>query len=437
MSLLLGVYYFVIVLITLTVLYTIYSLFLSDDESSIVETPPVETPPIQTPPIQTPPVETPTIQTPPVETPTIQPPPVKPPTIQIPPVQPVPIQPPPIQPVPIQHPPIQPVPIQPVPIQPAPIQPVPIQPAPIQPVPIQPPPIQPPPIQPPPIQPPPFVEILPDQIPPVEIPPSWVPPIGTPPMWVPPLRAPPPLPIVSDANIILWMDGSDQSTITLDSNGIGITNWKDKSSNKYDFFQSTVSAKPSYIRDGKNGKSLIRFTKEKSQYLGGGTSLPIGTNNLSMFLLFKINGIGNGNRNAIFNKSLYGTAPNRILALRDNTKFLSGMVGKSYTEFTNDNISYQLLEVIMDRQSGKSYNYINGTLITTGSFAPDIVSNIDNNYNMIIGGYNDSKGNITRPHPYYYLGGDICEILLYTHSKPLSESNRLQIESYLKNKWAV
>ena len=53
MSLFLGVYYFVIVLITLIVLSTIYSLLLSDDVSSIVETPSVETPSVETQPIQT------------------------------------------------------------------------------------------------------------------------------------------------------------------------------------------------------------------------------------------------------------------------------------------------------------------------------------------------------------------------------------------------
>lgn len=59
-------------------------------------------------------------------------------------------------------------------------------------------------------------------------------------------------------------------------------------------------------------------------------------------------------------------------------------------------------------------------------------SDMNSNYNFLIGAHNNENGT-TPPHPDYYLKGDIAEILIY--NRPLSEEERFFVEDYLTKKY--
>lgn len=59
------------------------------------------------------------------------------------------------------------------------------------------------------------------------------------------------------ANIQLWLDASDASTITLTSGAV--SNWADKSGNGIDFAQGTAMNRPIVQAAEQNGRDVIRF----------------------------------------------------------------------------------------------------------------------------------------------------------------------------------
>lgn len=249
------------------------------------------------------------------------------------------------------------------------------------------------------------------------------------------------------ATLALWLDANDPSTITLD--GSSVTNWKDKSANGYDFAQTIASNKPTYVTNAQNGKNVVRFNSASSQYLLGGTTFPIGTNNLSMFLVFKIDAT-TGNH-SIFNKARYANAGNRIINTWESSTLRSGLttslaVGTHAFSDTNGK-NYQLIETIIDRQAGKVYMYQTRNSKGDASFTADTTTTRNNTYNMILGGYNNYTGNFVSvipensssliPQDNYYLNGDICEIVCYTHASPFREDDRIRIENFLMSKWGM
>lgn len=60
------------------------------------------------------------------------------------------------------------------------------------------------------------------------------------------------------ANLSIWLDGADASTITL--NGSNVSQWDDKSGNDNHFAQSNTSYQPLYVPTNINGKPSIEFS---------------------------------------------------------------------------------------------------------------------------------------------------------------------------------
>ena len=55
----------------------------------------------------------------------------------------------------------------------------------------------------------------------------------------------------------LWLDGSDSSTITL--NSTTVSEWRDKSGKSNTFTQGTALNQPTFVASSKNGRSAINF----------------------------------------------------------------------------------------------------------------------------------------------------------------------------------
>ena len=61
----------------------------------------------------------------------------------------------------------------------------------------------------------------------------------------------------SIANLSVWYDASDATTITL--NGSNVSQWNDKSGNGYHASQSTSANQPAYVTNDRNGRPVVSF----------------------------------------------------------------------------------------------------------------------------------------------------------------------------------
>ena len=235
----------------------------------------------------------------------------------------------------------------------------------------------------------------------------------------------------------LWLDAADTKTITQQTSGY-VSQWNDKSGKGYNFSQATFANQPTYVTNSQNGNPTIRFTSTLSQFLGGGTTFDIGTNSWTIFAVFKTD--DNTSGASIFNKSLYGSGQNRLIIVRNSgSSFQCGVTETKYLAnpetFTAG--AYRMFCYSYARRAGNAYLYQNGTQITSGSPGIDTTTNVTNSYPMIIGGYNDSSGNINTPTDGLFLMGNICEIVSYSQTADMTTADRQTIEGYLAWKWGL
>ena len=237
---------------------------------------------------------------------------------------------------------------------------------------------------------------------------------------------------------VIWLDAASSSTITTASGKV--SQWVDKTSNAFTFTQSTDGNRPTYVTNSLNGLPTLQFTKANANYLGGPTNFEVGTNSFSLFVVCKFNDTTSAG--GIFNKSLFGDASGRILIVRESVP--ASKMNILVTDNFNSNLpfidsyagnTYRILELIYNRTEGKTSVYNNGTLVISNTTTDS--SYLTNNYNMIIGGYNDGSGNITPPHPDFYLDGNIAEIVAFSNPYDMTTTTRQQIEGYLANKWGL
>jgi len=67
------------------------------------------------------------------------------------------------------------------------------------------------------------------------------------------------------ADLALWLDASDASTITL--NGSNVSQWDDKSGNGNHVSNATAATQPPYLATGWNGKPTLSFTQSGLEFL--------------------------------------------------------------------------------------------------------------------------------------------------------------------------
>ena len=238
----------------------------------------------------------------------------------------------------------------------------------------------------------------------------------------------------------LWMDANDSSKISpAPTNGSTIDSWTDKSINAYVFSSTTTStAKPKFASSSQNGKSTIAFASASLQYFIGDPASKNFTLNTSSYALFTVFKKTSGSYASMYNKSLYGAISNRIILVIDNNRLNCGFAhdnstGKIPFSINNDT-TYQIISVIINRTTGLDTSYVNGTSTGTYTYTSDSTTNfLASTYDTLIGAYNDT-GTGT-PRAGFYLNGNICEIISYKNTYDMSVLNRQKIEGYLAYKW--
>lgn len=209
-------------------------------------------------------------------------------------------------------------------------------------------------------------------------------------------------------DLALWVDASN-----LDLNdGDLVGSWTDLSGNDYHATQSTDGNKPTFKENILNGKPVVRFDGEN--FLQTNEFLSTLEQPNTFFIIFTANenpgyiifdGITDGNRNA-FGSSGPGTTTVSLFA--GVVLNSSQLLPQDWSVWTGlyDNTNSQILK--------------NGILENQG----DIGS--QNLTGLTIG----CRFSLTR-----FLIGDIAEILIYDSA--LSDSNRLLVENYLSQKYAI
>lgn len=234
----------------------------------------------------------------------------------------------------------------------------------------------------------------------------------------------------------LWMDASDQSTVTLSSTKV--SKWTDKSVNGYTMNQTDTGKQPTYNATTLNGLPVLGFSLANTTFLYGdanANAFAVGYNCYSLFAVCKHSSARGG---YVFAKSLAGGANGRILFGRDTVLYSQFTHQSGWLGNINDsNNNYRILELIVNRVSGNDYVYQNGTQIgTTYTYTSDTSTNYTNNYTMLIGAYNNGSGGLP-PLAGVYLDGNIAEIVAVANTYDMTTNKRQWIEGYLAWKWGL
>jgi hypothetical protein len=247
----------------------------------------------------------------------------------------------------------------------------------------------------------------------------------------------PTLNILSIEGCCLWLDGADSSSVI--KSGSSVSAWNDKSSGGYNFTQPNSENRPTYINNVANGNSVISFSRNNQNYLGGPNGFNLGTNSYSVFVVCNFtSNVSAG----IFNIAVFGVANGRLVMVADGSEYLIGFA-HSGIDYNVINIpptsGYQIIEIIINRVEGNDSYYRNGSKIGQQTYTPDnTVSILDtNNFNMIIGGYNNHSGGINPPIGHNYLDGTVAEIAAFLNPYDMTTSTRQEIEGYLAKKWGI
>jgi len=93
------------------------------------------------------------------------------------------------------------------------------------------------------------------------------------------------------ANLQLWMDATDSSTITKDGSGF-ISQWEDKSANSYLFTQATGSKQPQSIANGfgTQNKPYVKFVSANNMTLPTNANIELGV--MTMFFALRVDAYG-------------------------------------------------------------------------------------------------------------------------------------------------
>lgn len=209
--------------------------------------------------------------------------------------------------------------------------------------------------------------------------------------------------IASMANLKMWLDANDSTTLFGDSNcttttltANAVACWKDKSTNGYNLTQTTGSAQPLLTSGGMNSKPVLRFdgtndtlTRTASTPIGSGddtytviaawkttinntsqviweqNSTPTQTNGYrgALIILGGSNYGYNGENNDAHNISTYATSTAYGSIMTANsatvTIYSNGTTGSGTINATTENISTQIVTVGSKRGTGE---YLNGDL---------------------------------------------------------------------------
>jgi hypothetical protein len=227
-----------------------------------------------------------------------------------------------------------------------------------------------------------------------------------------------PIPLPVTGNLILHIDASQPSTVTL--NGSNVSAITDLSPSGHTVNQTTSARQPAYVRDVRNGRNVIRFTSASQHYLDV-TSITIPASH-TVFTVWSRDdrtfaNISLGNAPERYphiwwtDQSIYqqsnGSATTQTTGTRNN----GNATGWFYFTTRRDGTTS-----IRARQNGVNYDVTSGTGVTSAASGSWIY----------IGRISSSPS---------YAQCDIGEIIAYDTA--LSDADISLVESYISAKWNI
>lgn len=227
------------------------------------------------------------------------------------------------------------------------------------------------------------------------------------------------------ADLTLWLRADSNVVLT----GLDASQWNDCSNNNNSAFQSTAFSKPLLVENSLNEKPVLSFDGV-NDYFDGTTISNLNNSSLSIFIISSGSTYNGSQASPLFGINCY---PNQFQFLRSaitqslnvsNTyAFASGLISVS-NSLPNSGFSYQIFGYT------KEFNVVS-KIYANGAFL-DSTTNSDQVGSFTNGNYYIGYGNPSCWTDYYR--GNIAEIILYNHV--LSDTDRVNIENYLHNKYA-
>ena len=234
---------------------------------------------------------------------------------------------------------------------------------------------------------------------------------------------------------VLWLDAADQTTI-IDNDGDSVSSgnfdgqvaqWNDKSGNGNNLSHATGSNQPTYVAGGKNGNDILSFDGNDALYITDAAQTGLDLTGNGMTLIAVTNPTTTGGARILINKeSSYEVAfqGGKYQAAVSTTAPGGWAWGGTsaittawhITGFTHADTAWQFhQERALSEQMVPANNQ-------TGNIIPS-------NQIFTVGG----RGGAIPTGSYFQ--GDMAEIILF--DRALTDSERLDIEIYLSNKWGI
>lgn len=217
--------------------------------------------------------------------------------------------------------------------------------------------------------------------------------------------------------IALWLDASDNTTITI---GTGVSEWRDKSGNGRNATQTTGSLQPAYIANGQNSLNIVRFdgTDDYMSFDGAFMAQRLyavyavvarrSSKNDNFFIA--------GATNATRRQFIAGWATNTTFRYAQYSSDLDATV-TGYSSST-----YEVWELYLE--SGGKRLYRDGTSMATNTVSDRLYDNLG-----------AVLGTFTLPNPDAFYNGDIAEIVILPYS--VAAADRTRMQGYLAWKWGL
>lgn len=220
------------------------------------------------------------------------------------------------------------------------------------------------------------------------------------------------------ANLELWLDANDSSTITL--NGSTVSQWDDKSGNDYHVSQGTASNQPTLTSNVLNSKNILRF--DGGDWLENLVATPVGgSTNRTIFIVFNYTGssidyplyLGTASASPS-NGTVFGVSQEIAARVANGSRVFNDSVSSSHS----------IVSLILDGTTTSDLSaWKNATSLGVSSTSNQTINTGSRFY---VGGASTVGS---------WLAGDIAEIIIY--SSALSTSDRESVESYLSDKWGI
>jgi prepilin-type N-terminal cleavage/methylation domain-containing protein len=229
-------------------------------------------------------------------------------------------------------------------------------------------------------------------------------------------------PVNSNANLILWLDSiSEKSFDTNVANGSSVATWYDltnQNTTKNNATQVTPANQPVYTAKIINGMPALVFSSANSNFMSfDGTALV--NKNYSIIV---VEARSSSKNNNTFIGDSASNSFGIFLRYSSSAALRHSHGGAGTYTGVVDGYSSPIARVLSFTYDGSNgVTYVNGLQLTTGA-----LSAVTSFANAAIGGFN-GVGN-------YYDGG-IGEVIIF--NRLLKNSERQDIENYLKQKWGI